>query len=252
MEWRDRGLILASRRHGEGGVILELMTRHHGRHLGLVRGGRGRKYHAMLQAGNEVQAIWRARLSEHLGTFAIDLARAHAARLMESRMALAVFETMAAHLRLLAERQSHTQLFDASRVLLEHMESSEVAALLVRFEIELLRELGFGLDLSACAASGACHDLVYVSPRSGRAVSRQAGAPYHARLLPLPGFVRDRNSDYTPDTLADGLKLTGYFLTRHLYGARGLSLPPARRRIAPVGYRQDPPCRNVSGNVAGG
>ncbi len=231
MEWSDEGVILGVKRHGESSVILEAMTRGHGRHLGLVRGGRSARLRAVLQPGNEVALTWRARLDEHLGLFAVEGRDLRAGRLMARAASLYGLTHLAGLIRLLPERDPHEGLYDALRVVLEHLEEPAVAAaLVIRFELEMLRELGFGLDLSACAVTGATQELVHVSPKSGRAVSAQAGAPYADRLLALPRFVRD---GYALDgigatELAAGFALTGHFLRRHIYEPRGLGPPDER------------------------
>ncbi|MBX3570113.1 MAG: DNA repair protein RecO, partial [Rhizobiaceae bacterium] len=168
MEWRDEGIILGTRRHGETSVILEVMTRAHGRHLGLVRGGRSRKQQPVLQAGNRVDLTWRARLDEHLGSFQAEPVTLNAARLFDSAAAVYGLQVLAAHLRLIPERDAHPALFELLAVLVDHLDDAAVAGELVaRFELMVLEELGFGLDLSECAATGSRTDLVYVSPRSG-------------------------------------------------------------------------------------
>ncbi len=192
MQWTDEAIVLGARRHGESSSVVELMTRRHGRHMGLVRGGRGKKLAGVLQPGNSVEATWYARLDEHLGTYTIEATELRAARMIESAPALYCINWAAALLRLVPERDPHEALFETLHVILAHLgETKLVAALMVRFELALLGELGFGLDLSACAATGATQDLIYVSPKSGRAVSRLAGEPYKDRLLVLPHFLAD-------------------------------------------------------------
>src|SRR6185312_13088250 len=201
MEWTDSAIVLSSRRHGESGTIVELLTREHGRHLGLVRGSRAR---AAVQPGNGVSAHWRGRLADHLGSYTIEPAEARAGTLMESRDGLTglnAFTAMAG--AVLPEHQAYGAVFDAANILLGAMVADDFAhwgPLYVRWEAGLLEALGFGLDLSACAASGQSDDLVYVSPRSGRAVSRNAGADYADKLLPLPGFLL--GSQNLPDAAA--------------------------------------------------
>ena len=229
MDWRDEGLIIGGRRHGETSVILEVMTRGHGRHLGLVRGGRGKRMAPLLQPGNEVEIVWRARLDEHLGTYAVETTRQQAAALMARAETLHGLNLVAALLRLLAEREPCAPLYEAARDILASLERQEVAApSIVRLEAAILAESGFGLDLESCAATGARHDLVYVSPKSGRAVSREAGAPYRDRLLPLPAFLREDGSEPGIDAVRDGFALTGFFLERDLFAPRGQPLPAAR------------------------
>lgn len=234
MEWTDDAIILGSRKLGEADVILEVMTQTRGRHLGLVRGGRSRKQQPTLQPGNSVHLTWRARLDDHLGNFRVEGLELRAASLMQTSVGIHGVQTLAALLRLLPERDPHPNLYAAMQVVLEHMdEPALAAALLVRFELEMLNELGVGLDLSACAATGVTRDLVWVSPKSGRAVSRDAGNPYAAKLLPLPAFLRRMEGaneavTATPQELADAFRLTGFFLDRHVYGPRGLPWPASR------------------------
>jgi DNA repair protein RecO (recombination protein O) len=231
MHWTDEGVILATRRHGETSLIVELMTPAHGRHLGLVRGGRSPRHHAILQPGNSVSATWRARLDEHLGNYAIEGMTSRAARLMESAAGLYGIQVIAALLRLLPERDPHPRLYQALLTMLEWLDDPlTAAALLVRFEAGLLEELGFGLDLERCAATGLTGELAYVSPKTGRAVSRTAGQPYNDRLLALPAFMVANGANAQPDVadIMAGFRLTGYFLARHVYEPRGIEPADAR------------------------
>jgi len=235
MQWQDTGIVLSTRPHGETSLVVELMTRAHGRHLGLVRGGRSRRHAAMLQPGNGVAAVWRARLDAQLGSYALEPLEMRAARLIETPAGTFGVRTLAAHLRLLAEREPHPLLHDLTAVVLDHVDDPlEAGMLVVRFELVLLDELGFGLDLTACAVTGETRDLAYVSPRSGRAVGRDAGAAWSDRLLPLPRFLVDRAMNERPDEgeIRAGLALAAFFLDRHVLGPRGLSLPPERQRLA--------------------
>ena len=234
MEWRDEGVIIGLKKYGETSVILEAMTRAHGRHLGIVRGGRSRRHAAMLQPGNSVDLVWRARLDGHLGMYQVEATRMRAAGVIDSAAALYALGTVACHLRLLPERDAHEELYDALLVLLDHLSDARTAcALLARFERALLGDLGFGLDFACCAATGTTDDLVYVSPKTGRAVCRTAGEPYRDRLLPLPGFMRgERATEPMPTgAIADALHLTGYFLTRHVFEPRGLAMPDQRAHL---------------------
>lgn len=230
MEWRDEGIVLGTRKHGETSAILEVMTRTHGRHLGLVRGGRSRKIQPVLQAGNRVDLIWRARLDEHLGTFQAEAIEMNAARLMDSAVAVYGLQLLAAHLRLLPERDRHDGLYTTLGVIVEHLQDADLAGELVaRFELLVLDELGFGLDLSECAATGTRQDLTYVSPKSGRAVSREAGAPWHDKMLVLPGFLQRGGGQHADaDAIEDAFRLTGFFFRRHVYEPRGIEPPDAR------------------------
>ncbi|EDQ32498.1 DNA repair protein RecO [Hoeflea phototrophica DFL-43] len=230
MEWRDEGIILGLRKHGETSVIAEVMTHAHGRHMGIVRGGRSKRLQPVLQPGNSVDLVWRARLDEHLGQYQVELINARAGRLMQSAIGVHGVQAMAALLRLLPERDSHPRLHDAFAVILDSFDAPEEAgALYVRFELAVLEDLGFGLDLTACAATGASEDLVYVSPKSGRAVSAAAGAPWAERMLALPAFLADRSQACgDAQMLAHGFKLSGYFLDRHVFEPRGIEAPISR------------------------
>lgn len=242
MQWTDDGIVLGVRRQGETSVVLELLTVGHGRHLGLVHGGRSRRMQPVLQPGNRVQATWRARLDESLGAFAVEPVDSVASRLMGSGLALYGIGHLAALLRLLPEREPHPELFDAAAILITHLHDPQIAPpLMVRFELAILAELGFGLDLAACAATGGNDALIYVSPRSGRAVSASAGEPYRHKLLALPDFLRAREPDaplpMTPD-IADvtaGFTLTGYFLDLHFWGPRAIPAPEERARFVALG-----------------
>jgi DNA repair protein RecO (recombination protein O) len=231
MDWRDTGFVLTARRHGESAVIVELLTEAHGRHAGLVRGGQSPKRRALLQPGNLVAASWRGRLPEHLGAFEIELVRAHAAGLIDDPDRLAALSSAAALVALaLPEHEPHGDVFLGLAGLIAALDSAGWAASYVGWECALLAALGFGLDLSACAATGVNDDLAYVSPRSGRAVSRSAGRPYHDKLLPLPGFLWRETQAGGADIVA-GLDLTGHFLHHHLLEPQGRGLPEARARL---------------------
>jgi DNA repair protein RecO (recombination protein O) len=231
MQWTDEGIVLASRRHGESSAIVELMTLAHGRHLGLVRGGAGTRLRPALQPGNSVNAVWQARLDEHLGHYRIEALDARAAELMQIPHALFGLAHAAALCRLLPERDPHPQVHAA----LSHLLNGDLAdaglagTSMVRFELKLLAELGFGLDLTSCAASGEETDLIYVSPKSGRAVSRHAGEPWKSSLLPLPAFLAPSAAGESPfEDIEAGFALTGFFLARHVLEPRGLKFSEAR------------------------
>ncbi|MFN3132189.1 DNA repair protein RecO [Roseibium sp.] len=227
MEWSGHGVVLTTRKHGENDVILEVMTADRGRHLGLVRGGRSKRHRPALQPGNELSLTWKARLSDHLGQFQIEPHTARAADLMNSGIGLAAVQHLAALVRLLPERHPYPRIYGALNVVLDHLDASDAAAaLMIRFELELLQELGAGLDLTSCAATGTTDDLAYVSPRSSRAVSREAGRPYHDKLLPLPSFLlegqRQAGTELTWQDVTQGFRLTGFFLDRQL-GERNIT-----------------------------
>jgi DNA repair protein RecO (recombination protein O) len=232
LEWRDEGLVIGVKRHGETSAIIEALTKAHGRHLGLVRGGRSARLQGLLQPGNSLGLVWRARLDEHLGSYAIEPLNLRAGRLIASGLALAGVSYLGTLLRLLPERDPHESLHEALEIIADHLDLAEVApALIARFELQVLAECGFQLDLERCAASGSRDDLIYVSPKTGRAISAVAGAPWRDRLLALPAFLRADDSSTAPTAgeLADAFRLTGFFLERNLFGARGLPMPDARR-----------------------
>ncbi|WP_417666944.1 DNA repair protein RecO [Roseibium sp.] len=249
MEWSAPAIVLGTRRHSEADVILEVMTADRGRHLGLVRGGRSRRQQPVLQPGNEVHLTWKARLAEHLGQFSVELVKPRAAEMLASAVALNGVQHLASLLRLMPERQANRQLYDALELVLDHLDRPEIAApLIVRFELELLNELGVGLDLTSCAATGRTDDLAYVSPRSSRAVSRDAGRPYHDKLLPLPSFLvegqRQSGSEISFTDIQEGLRLTTFFLQRHVLEPRGLAPKDLRGPLVSAlekHYRQDQP-----------
>ena len=232
MDWRDEGIVLSCRALGEANAIVELLTREHGRHLGLVRGGRSRRVRPLLQPGNVVAGTWRARLSEHLGSFTIELSEARAALILDDERALSAVTSLATLAKLLPERDPHRQLYATALQVLRAFDDELMwPALLVHWEMMLLQDLGFGIDLSECAATGTDSDLAFVSPRSGRAVSREAGEPYVGKLLKLPLFLVDQDARIDPGDIAAGFALTGYFLTRDVLEPHGLAMPQARERL---------------------
>jgi DNA repair protein RecO (recombination protein O) len=240
MQWSDDGLVLGAKKHGESSVILELMTRAHGRHLGLVHGGRSKRLQPVLQPGNTVHADWRARLDEHLGSYTVEGGELRAARFLGSPLALYGLTATAALLRLLPERDPHPALYDTTVVLADHLGEPDLApALFVRFEVAVLAEFGFGLDLASCAATGQQRDLVYVSPKSGRAVGVEAGEPYRDKLLSLPAFLRREAALEAPssDEIKAGFTLTEYFLRQRVFEPRGLDLPEERARFVALATR---------------
>ncbi len=236
MEWTDEAVVLSSRRHGENAAIVQLLTRERGRHAGLVRGGAGRRARGVLQPGNRVSAVWRARLAEHLGTLTCELVHGGAAGLLDDPLRLAALTSAAAVVEgALPEREPHRAIYDGFRAFLDALEADGPPAgwgeVYVRLELGILQELGFGLDLGRCAATGVNDGLAYVSPRTGRAVSLSAGEPYRDRLLPLPGFLVGEGEAGEPGALAAGLRLTGYFLRRHVFAALHRDVPAARDRF---------------------
>jgi len=243
VEWSDDAIVLAVRAHGETGAILEALTREHGRHAGLVHGGASRKAKAMLQPGNSLRVTWRARLEENLGSFHIEAAKMRAGVMLEHREALAglnAFTSVAS--AVLPEREPHRPVFEAGEILLDAIADDGFehwGPLYVRWEAGLLEELGFGLDLSQCAATGATEDLAFLSPRTGRAISRAAAGPYKERLLPLPQFLLgSQNATASWHEIAAGLRLTAYFLLDRVLAPHNKTLPAARLRLEELVQRE--------------
>ena len=238
MQWTDEGIVIGVRRHGEASAILELMTREHGRHLGLVRGGFGARMKPILQTGNSVSATWRARLDEHLGNYTVEGMRLRASGFFSASHAIYGVTHLAALMRLLPERDPHAGLYSVFEEILDRLEDPVLAApLVVRFELQMLSELGFGLDLEQCASTGATDELIYVSPKSGRAVSRAAGEPWADKMLRLPAFLRNLDTQPAGRDLADGFALTGIFLERHVLQPRGLTLTDERAHFIAALHR---------------
>ncbi|TDI61753.1 MAG: DNA repair protein RecO [Alphaproteobacteria bacterium] len=237
MDWTDQAIILAARKHGEGSAIVDLLTSQKGRHVGLVRGASGPRMRGILQPGNSVQAIWRARLPEHLGTYTIELAEARAAQMMDQHHAvLALSSLCSVACMVLPEREQHNDVYEATGHVFDLLANEEADACgtgqaVARWEFGLLGALGYGLDLSACAVTGETDNLNYVSPKSGRAVSEAGAGDYVSRLLALPDFLNGgtRTKVGMADVL-DGLTLTGHFLEHSVLHLQGQILPPARNR----------------------
>ncbi|MBO43112.1 MAG: DNA repair protein RecO [Rhodospirillaceae bacterium] len=232
MEWEDEGYVLAVRRHGESSAIVSLLTAEHGRHAGLVRGGQSRKNRGLLQPGNRVSVTWRARLEEHLGSFTLELQSSAVAAILNAPGRLAALSSAVTLIeQTLPERELSRGMFDMFNTLMDALDGDHWAATYVVWELNLMMEIGFGLDLSECAATGTTEDLIYVSPKSGRAVCRAAGEAYKDKLLVLPAFLLGAEEASSLD-IANGLALSGFFLERHVFGPRQRNLPDTRRRLA--------------------
>ena len=231
MEWRDDGVLISSRLHGETSAIIQVFTAAHGRHAGVVRGGASRKLAAVLQPGTQVQVTWSARLESHIGNFTVEPVTSRAA-IMADRLALAALNSIAALLHLaLAERDPHPGLWVKTTALLDLLMTPDWQPAYLRWELDLLEELGYGLDISTCAVTGSREDLAFVSPRSGRAVSRAGAGDWAARLMPLPPSLLGQGPVMGRE-LAQGLALTGHFLNRGLQAVLfDKPLPEARARL---------------------
>ncbi|SMX30834.1 DNA repair protein RecO [Actibacterium lipolyticum] len=233
MEWRDQGALLSVRRHGETSAIIEVFTPQHGRHAGVVRGGTSRKIAPILQPGAQLDLTWRARLDEHMGSFTVEPIRSRAASVMGDRLSLAGLNAVTAMLLFtLPEREAHPALYARSITMLDllgHADAWPLAYL--RWEVALLEEMGFGLDLTRCAVTGSRDDLAYVSPRTGRAVSAEGAGEWADKLLPLPMCLLGQGP-VEADEIRDGLRTTGHFLGQWLAPSLGNKpLPEARQRL---------------------
>jgi DNA repair protein RecO (recombination protein O) len=231
IEWRDEGWVIAVRPHGETSAILEVFTRAHGRHVGVVRGGASRKMAAVLQPGTGLQLEWRARLDDHIGSFTVEPQRSRA-HLLSDRLALAGLLSVCALLHeALPERETHLALWTETLTLLDRLGADGWTSGYLRWELRLLEELGFGLDLASCTVTGAVEGLAYVSPKTGRAVTRVGAGDWADRLLPLPGSLAG-DRPMPPADVMSGLKLTGFFLDRGLRPVlHDRPLPEARARL---------------------
>ena len=242
MEWSDDAIVLSVRALGETSAIVEALTRAHGRHLGVVRGGASRTKRPVLQPGNTMRVHWRARLSEHLGNFSIEPVRLRAGEMLEHRDALTGLNAFTSIAAALPEREPHEPVFEAAEILLDAMSEDGFkhwAPLYVRWETGLLDALGFGLDLSRCAVNGTVDDLRYISPRTGRAVSGEAGAAYAERLFALPPFLLgSQNASPTLAEIAAALRLTEHFILERVLKPHGRELPPARARLDALATRE--------------
>ena len=232
MDWTDDGIVLSARKHGETSAIVTLLTRDHGRHLGLVRGGNGKRARGILQPGNKVEARWQARLAEHLGAFQCEMTEAFAARVLRDALKLSALSAACAVAEgALAEREPHQPVFEGLLALLGSFEHDDWPSAYVKWELGLLGEVGFALDLSECASTGQNDQLAYVSPKSGRAVSLAAGEPYKDKLLALPQFLLYPGEGGSAADVLEGLKLTGYFLAKNVFQHAGKGLPASRDRL---------------------
>lgn len=234
MEWRDEAILLSSRRHGESAAIIDVFSPGHGRSSGVVRGGASRKLAPILQPGAQLDVTWKARLEDHLGAFTVEPIRSRAAASLGDRLSLAGLNAVVALLLFcLPEREVHARLYDKTRTLLDLLGQPEIWPLAyLRWEVALLDDLGFGLDLSQCAVLGAeAQDLSYVSPKTGRAVSKAGAGEWADRLLPLPPSLLGEGEAEDDDVL-DALNVTGHFLTNHVAPELGHKpLPDARARF---------------------
>jgi DNA repair protein RecO (recombination protein O) len=233
ISWEDHGIVLTVRRLGEHDTIASLLTENQGRHVGVVKGGSGKRTRALLQPGNVVKAAWRGRLDAHIGTYALEPVHNFAAAALSAPAALAGLSALCSMIETtLPEREPHGAVYRHTLSLLEHLGAPGWEAEYVLWEMELLRDMGYGLDLRTCAATGTTENLVYVSPRTGRAVSRGAGAPYVDKLFALPPFLRSEQAEIGAADIVHGLALTGHFFEAHVFGPHQQKMPASRTRFA--------------------
>lgn len=230
LQWHDEGIILSVRGHGETGGLVSLLTRGHGRAMGYVYGATSARLRGVLEPGNVVAVQWGAKAADQLGSFTLELEKSISADVMDDPAKLTAMQSaLSLADKTLPEREKHEGLFDGTRALLASFATDIWAPTYIYWEIGLLRELGFGLDLSKCAATGAVDNLIYVSPKSGCAVSAAAGEIYKERLLHLPSFLR--GGGFEPSDILDGLKLTGHFLRHRVFSLSNSNLPEPRLRL---------------------
>ena len=230
MEWRDHGILLSTRKHGETSAIIEVFTPSHGRHLGVVKAGTSRKLAPILQPGAQLDVTWRARLQDHIGTFTVEPLRSRSAIAISNRLALAGLNAVVAILRLvLPEREVMSEFYIVTEQLLDLLDRQDIWSLAyLKWEMRLLETLGYGLDLQSCAVTNKTNDLRYISPKSGRAVSAQGAGQWVDRLLPLPSVMLG-NGDANKLDIINALRVTGFFIENHLCKDLGLESPPAAR-----------------------
>jgi DNA repair protein RecO (recombination protein O) len=230
-EWQDSGIILSVRGHGDTGGVVSILTREHGRAMGYVYGATSTKTRGVLEPGNLVSIDWKAKSNDQLGTFTLELEKSIAADVMDDAAKLTAMQSACVLAdKTLPEREKHEGMYEGTKALMASFATDIWAPTYIYWEIGLLRELGFGLDLSRCAATGAVDNLIYVSPKSGCAVSAEAGAIYKEKLLALPGFLRGQGSFEESDIL-NGLKLTGHFLLHRVFSLSNSNLPESRLRL---------------------
>lgn len=231
VEWQDDAIVLSARPHGETGAVVTLLARSHGRHAGLVQGGQSRSRAAWLQPGQQVEASWRARLADQLGNYALEPSSPYPAAVLDDALALAgLTAACAVAEQALPEREAHPAVFEGLIALIDTLATPAWPYAYVQWELGLLREVGYGINLAACAVTGVTEGLTHVSPRTGRAVCAEAAAPYKEKLLPLPGFLCGRG-EMSEQAICDGLKLTGYFLEQSVFAVHHQPLPAARGRL---------------------
>lgn len=231
-QWRDLGFVLGVRPHGEGGAVVSVLTEHHGRHAGYVHGAQGSGKRGMLQPGTLLSIDWRSRVADQLGTLMVEQERGLPHGILEDHLRLsALLSACALCDAALPEREGHEGLFHGFKTLIEMMDQEIWGAAYVFWEIALLKELGFGLDLTRCAGGGDPKTLAYVSPKSGRAVSYAAAEPYRDKLLELPSFLKPNGGPLDFEEIAKGIRMTGHFMEHWVFAHHTKGVPDPRLRF---------------------
>lgn len=237
MQWSDSAIVLSARRLGERSAIVHVLTSEHGLHAGVDKAAFGKARRGVYQPGNMVQAHWQARLAEHMGMISCELMEPVASYLLDDRIALAAMTSATQMIEaVLMERDPQHDMYEHLCLLLQHLCSGDREHWLLRYvqlEYALLECSGFGLDIASCAATGKTTDLCYISPRTGRAVCKEAGQPYHDKLFPLPSYWQKESGDKIPayGSLMEGLRICGYFLSERVFSTRAKRIPQARERL---------------------
>ncbi len=231
-QWRDQGYVLSVRPHGESGAVVSLLTEQYGRHAGFVHGAQSSKKRAMMEPGTRVTAEWKSRVSDQLGNFTLEQESGINFAILQDPLRLGALMSACALCDVtLPEREAHPGLFHGFHTLMGMMDQDIWAAAYIYWEIALLKELGYGLDLARCAGGGDTQTLAYVSPKSGRAVSYAVAEPYKERLLELPAFLKPNGGPYDPEEIAKGLKMTAHFLEHRVFAHHTKGMPEARFRF---------------------
>ena len=233
MEWQDNGYVISTKKFGESSVILDAFTRERGRFQGMVKGGMGRSKRSVLQAGNYVKLTWRARLEDQLGQYQVEAIKLNTGYILSSKLAPLGLSSLCELLKKLPDRQAYTQLYDGFETVLEHLiEDENWLPLLIKWQVGFLQQMGYGLDLTQCAVTGTTENLTYISPKTGRAVCEDVGLPYKGKLFTIPPFIiGDFEQEITPDHLFEGMKITEYFIKKHVYDVQNLPFPEAQKLL---------------------
>lgn len=240
MEWQENGYVISTKKYGESAVILDAFTRERGRFSGLVRGGTGRNKRSILQVGNFLKLNWRARIEDQLGQYQVEAINLNTGYILSSKLAPLGLSVICELIRKLPDRQAYGQLYDGFETVLKYLiEDDNWLPLLIKWQIGFLQQMGYGLDLSKCAVTGTTDNLYYISPKTGRAVCEDVGLPYKGKLFIIPPFIRgDLDQEVTVENLLEGLRITEYFLKKHIYNVQNIPFPEAQKLLFDLVYKQ--------------